>query len=189
MAGNGHRWIALGYLPCILADRGALCTAIFKEITTCAWTDLYMFFTALGWVFFFGKTPAASFGYLKVMFGFGGGDVVGIMGRYLFLGNVFVLVVAFLASTPLPNLIWKKILVFGKKDKKKRIKTSGERQKCSICIRSRDHDPVSCECDRSRKDIFQRDGERYPGETGYSSWKTGREWCVPRKEPVSSGGY
>ena len=46
-------------------------------------------------VFFFGKTPAASFGYLKVMFGFGGGDVVGIMGRYLFLGNVFVLVVAF----------------------------------------------------------------------------------------------
>ena len=36
--------IALGYLPCILADRGALCTAIFKEITTCAWTDLYMVF-------------------------------------------------------------------------------------------------------------------------------------------------
>ena len=48
--------------------------------------------------------------------------MVGIMGRYLFLGNVFVLVVAFLASTPLPNLIWKKILVFGKKDKKKKIK-------------------------------------------------------------------
>ena len=68
------------------------------------------FFTALGWVFFFGKTPAASFGYLKVMFGFGGGDVVGIMGRYLFLGNVFVLVVAFLASTPLleeDSGIWK----------------------------------------------------------------------------------
>ena len=103
--------------------------------------------------------------------------MVGVMGRYLFLGNVFVLVVAFLASTPLPNLIWKKILVFGKKDKKKRIKTSGARQKCSICIRSRDRDPVSCECDRSRKDIFQRDGERYPGETGYSSWKTGRERC------------
>ena len=25
-------------------EAGALCTAIFKEITTCAWTDLYMVF-------------------------------------------------------------------------------------------------------------------------------------------------
>lgn len=92
------------------------------------------FFTALGWVFFFGKTPAASFGYLKVMFGFGGGDVVGIMGRYLFLGNVFVLVVAFLASTPLPNLIWKKILVFGKKDKKEKNKKRLERGRSAVFV-------------------------------------------------------
>ena len=92
------------------------------------------FFTALGWVFFFGKTPAASFGHLKVMFGFGGGDVVGIMGRYLFLGNVFVLVVAFLASTPLPNLIWKKILVFGKKDKKEKNKKRLERGRSAVFV-------------------------------------------------------
>lgn len=92
------------------------------------------FFTALGWVFFFGKTPAASVGYLKVMFGFGGGDVVGVMGRYLFLGNVFVLVVAFLASTPLPNLIWKKILVFGKKDKKEKNKKRLERGRSAVFV-------------------------------------------------------
>ena len=60
--------------------------------------------------------------------------MVGIMGRYLFLGNVFVLVVAFLASTPLPNLIWKKILVFGKKDKKEKNKKRLERGRSAVFV-------------------------------------------------------
>lgn len=148
------------------------------------------FFTALGWVFFFGKTPAASFGYLESDVWFGGGDVVGIMGRYLFLGNVFVLVVAFLASTPLPNLIWKKILVFGKKDKKEKNKKRLERGRSAVFVFAA---VIMILClvnvTGAGRTIFQRDGERYPGRTGYSSWKTGRERCVPRKEPVSSGGY
>ena len=74
--------------------------------------------TALGWVFFFGETPAASIRYFKVMFGFGVKDVLGVMGRYLLLGNILVLILAFVGSTPLPNMIWKKVLVLGKKDKK-----------------------------------------------------------------------
>ena len=61
---------------------------------------LTMIVVVIGWVFFFSPDMSYAMSYIGVMFGAGGGGIIGNMGAYYFLSNWVILLICAIGSTP-----------------------------------------------------------------------------------------
>lgn len=109
--GASFNFIAWGiyYALLLMLEKDAI-LKVLKRLPGAVGTVYTLFFVLIGWVLFASDTLADSFGYLKAMFGISGAGVITPMFLYDFMSNLLLLVVAAVASTPLPAKIFRKYL-------------------------------------------------------------------------------
>lgn len=107
--GAGVNFLAWGlYYALILIIEKSLLRKFLDKLPRAVGMIYSLLLVLVGWVFFASPSMSVAVGYLKVMFGIGGGTLVDTTFKYNLTSYAVLLIIAVVAMLPYPKKIWDK---------------------------------------------------------------------------------